>query len=227
MKSLFVTAVAVFCTCAASASAATLSSISPGQGTKLFTTEVKRDQNVNNNSQRGNDVFLRNGDVFVGPSFNVNWGASGTEYDWSLDYDGDQATLTFDGRSRMIDVMPDGNLNALQFFVRAEDLQRFASSTTSVFIDLVNGMATSESIVATNETKEMAFLADETITSVSGRVSFLFDVANGASGSPNSRFGFSTKALDIDVAPIPLPAGLPLLVAGLGGLALLRKRQAK
>ncbi|MEM6481618.1 MAG: VPLPA-CTERM sorting domain-containing protein, partial [Pseudomonadota bacterium] len=210
---------------ASSSNAATLSSITPGLGTKLFTTEVKRDQNVNNNAQRGDDVFLRNGDVFQGPSFNVNWGASGTEYDWSLDYDGENATFTFDGVSRMIDVMPDGNLNALQFFVQARDLTRFATSTTSVFVDLVNGMATSESIVATDETKEMAFLANETITSVSGRVSFLFEIADGATGSPNSRLGFSTKALD--VAPVPLPAGLPLLLAGLGGLALLRKRYSK
>lgn len=224
MKSSLFAAAAALLLFALPVSAATLSSIPTGQGTKLFTTEIKRDQNVNNNSQRGNDVFLRNGEGFSGPSFNVNWGASGTEYDWSLSYDGDQATLVFDGVSRMIDVMPDGNLNALQFFVQARDLNRFVTSTTSVFVDMVNDMAASELISATDGTADVAFLADETITSVSGRVSFLFDVADGATGSPNSRLGFSVKALD--VAPVPLPAGLPLLLAGLGGFALLRKRRS-
>lgn len=224
MKSSLYAAAAALTLFAVPATAATLSPIPIGQGTKLFTTEIKRDQNVNNSSQRGNDVFLRNAEGFSGPSFNVNWGASGTEYDWSLSYDGDEATLVFDGVSRMIDVMPDGNLNALQFFLQARDTTRFVTSTTSVIVDMVNNMMTSESISVTDGTTDVAFLADETITSVSGRVSFVFDVANGASGSPNSRLGFSIKALD--VTPVPLPAGLPLLLAGLGVFAFLRKRRS-
>lgn len=208
------------------ASAATLSSIATGQGSKLFTTEIKRDQNVDNGAQSGTDIFLRNGDGFSGPNFNFNWGDSGTEYGWSLSYDGDSATFVFGGRSLMIDVMPDGNLNGLQFFAQAKDMTRFDTSTTSVFVDMVNGMAASESIIATDGTSDVAFLADETIISVSGRVSFLFEVADGASGSPNSRLGFSLKALDVDVPAVPLPAGLPLLLAGLGGLAVLRRRSS-
>jgi choice-of-anchor C domain-containing protein len=38
-------------------------------------------------------------------------------------------------------------------------------------------------------------------------------------------YGPAVDAVSIEVAPIPLPAGLPLLAAGLGGLALLRRRR--
>ncbi|EPX82357.1 hypothetical protein Salmuc_04082 [Salipiger mucosus DSM 16094] len=34
-------------------------------------------------------------------------------------------------------------------------------------------------------------------------------------------------ALNVDVSPVPLPAGLPLLLAGLGGLVALRRRQSR
>lgn len=74
---------------------------------KVFTTEVKRDENVNSNSQRGHDVFLRNQEAFAGPSFNLDWGASGTAYDWLLSYGGDEATFTFAGRTLRLDVVPD------------------------------------------------------------------------------------------------------------------------
>ncbi|WP_425039343.1 VPLPA-CTERM sorting domain-containing protein [Primorskyibacter sp. S187A] len=37
--------------------------------------------------------------------------------------------------------------------------------------------------------------------------------------------GFTITSLDVTLAPIPLPAGLPLLLAGLGGLALMARRK--
>lgn len=36
--------------------------------------------------------------------------------------------------------------------------------------------------------------------------------------------GFSIDDISVNIAPVPVPAGLPLLLAGLGGLALLRRR---
>lgn len=36
-----------------------------------------------------------------------------------------------------------------------------------------------------------------------------------------------TDSASVTIAPIPVPAGLPLALAGLGGLALLRRRQSK
>jgi hypothetical protein len=40
-----------------------------------------------------------------------------------------------------------------------------------------------------------------------------------------SRFDVSVSATSM--SPVPLPAGLPLLLAGIGGMALLRRRQRK
>ena len=37
---------------------------------------------------------------------------------------------------------------------------------------------------------------------------------------------YTTADLTAATTPVPLPAGLPLLLAGLGGLALLRRRRA-
>lgn len=44
-------------------------------------------------------------------------------------------------------------------------------------------------------------------------------------GFGGTRGGYSFLLDDIAVAPVPVPAGLPLLVAALGGLAMLRRRR--
>lgn len=78
--------------------------------------------------------------------------------------------------------------------------------------------------------------AEKVVTGLSGNLlstatgdnslrSFVFDEA------PVSSFGIefdnvSGAVSSLQVAPIPLPAGLPLAVAGLGALALLRRRKA-
>ena len=56
--------------------------------------------------------------------------------------------------------------------------------------------------------------------------------ANGLTFTSIAEAGLSTFSLTFDLAgtapppsPVPLPAGLPLLLAGLGGLALLRRRK--
>ncbi|MEO0485716.1 MAG: VPLPA-CTERM sorting domain-containing protein [Pseudomonadota bacterium] len=219
---------------ASSAGAATLTLTDVGQGDKLFTTEFKRDQNVQNTGRRGHDVFLRNGAEFSGPSSNVSWGASGTAYDWALSYDGDIATLDFNGVKSTIDVDPDGTLNGLQFYLRATDTKRFTTSSSTLFVDTLNGIGVSETLSVTDGIDEVAFISSQPITSVSGQVLFSFDVNAGSRGSPNGQLAASIKGLSIPISadepglsPVPLPAGLPLLAAALGGLAILRRRQQR
>lgn len=43
---------------------------------------------------------------------------------------------------------------------------------------------------------------------------------------PDQTAGLNSYSFDVSAAPIPLPAGLPLLVAGLGAFAVMRKRAA-
>ncbi|MHA7870969.1 MAG: VPLPA-CTERM sorting domain-containing protein [Hyphococcus sp.] len=214
---------------AGTASAASLTEIGLGEGDKLFTTEIKRDENVENNGQRGSDVFLRNGEEFAGPNFNVDWNASGTVYDWTIEYDGDQATLTFDGFSPInIDVNPDGVFNAFQLFVRADDPNRLENASTTVTVDMVNGMALDMSLNAIGNEMgafDKAFTLSDlaAISSISGTIAFAFDVLQGATGSPNSRLAFNFKALS--VSEIPVPAALPLLLSGLAGLGFASRRR--
>jgi len=215
---------------ASAADAITLKAIDAGDAPKLFTTEVKRDQNVSGSeSPRGDDVFLRiAGDFSQTTSAGNRWGAAGTSYDWSLSYDGDLASLTVDGIGNVenVDIDPDGTWNAFKFFVKADDAARFETATTTVTLSAVNGTALGSNLVvsATDGGTEGTWsLSDNaTITSLSGTLVFDFDLLDGATGSPNSRLQFSVKAYE--VAPVPLPAGLPLMLAGVGAFAYLRRR---
>lgn len=206
-----------------SASAAVLTEVAPGTGADartLFTSEWKRDQNVHNPGRNGHDIFLRNGSGFGGPSIQQGWGASGAVYAWSLSYDGDQATLIFDGVSRTIDLAPDGVWNAVQFYMRANDFSRFETSTTTLRVSKVNDLAVSGfERAATDSAKDAIFaLADSSeIRSMSGTLAFDFVVKDGAKGSPNSRYRVSVAAREI--VPVPLPAALPLLILAIGGLS--------
>jgi hypothetical protein len=219
------------------AGAATLTSIAPGQGTEIFTTEFKRDENTLGNQQRGHDIFLRNAGEFAGESTTLDWAGSGRRYDWSIGYDGDVATLLFRaGRSEIIrqtlDVTPDGHWNAFQFFISARDRGNnplFTTASTSVTVTSVNGMATSTTAQATKGVDggvtDVAFwLGGEKIEQITGSMTFDFGTTD-ANGSPNSRLAVNVKALE--VAPVPVPAALPMLLAGLGGLAYVGRRRKR
>lgn len=234
MKKMTAAAVSalMFTMSAGAASAATLelTEILIGQGDKLFTTEIKRDENVNNNSQRGDDVFLRNNTQTTGESFNVDWDASGATYDWSLSYDGDDAFLTFGSFNPIsIDVSPDGSWNAFQLFVRADD-DRLVNEKTTVTVDSINGEALASSFSAAGDENgafDKAFTLSDLalIKAISGTLTFEFDVLPGVSGSPNSRFAFNLKALEVDAAVVPIPGAIPLLLSGLAGLGFAARRR--
>jgi hypothetical protein len=74
-------------------------------------------------------------------------------------------------------------------------------------------------------------LLDETLTSANGGAFALmgaqsFDVLVRAQDFASIELALDGEGFATSVAPVPLPAGLPLLAAGLGALALLRRRAA-
>ncbi len=195
---------------------------------KLFTTEVKFDKNVNNNSQRGHDVFLRNGSQFSGPSTNFAWPASGTTFNWSLSYDGNTASFVFGGLPALtLDVNPDGNWNAFRFDLKSSDTNRFDSATVAVSVTGVNGGAVTpvnlSASLSSNVVEDYQFMSFQSLDSLTGTMRFDYDPKDGATGSPNSRLRFNIKALSVLNPPtttdLPEPATLGLFVLGLGGLA--------
>jgi hypothetical protein len=198
----------------------------------LFTTEIKRDQNVQNAGRRGHDGFLNNGGNVA--SINHFWGPSNSVDTWSLGYDGDIATLMLDGRSASLNIGPDGVWNAMTFFLRADPAAQFTTSTTTVTVTHVNGVLLDTLLSMSVTLGQQSFAAFAlpnfgTITSIAGTVRFNFTLAPGASGSPNSRLGFGVSAMNVTpvppMPPVPLPAAAPPMLAGLVLLGLAARRR--
>jgi hypothetical protein len=228
---------AAFCAGACSAQAATLSQIDLADTTRylgasqLFSSEIKRDENVQDNGQRGQDAFLRNAEDSATPaSWNFDWGRTGSVYNWVLAYDGNIASLTLGGITRNLDITPDGTWNAVRFFLNASDASRFTTSTTDVSIETVNGAAIAPfARSSTDGIFDAAFALDNlaTITSLSGTIAFSFQTKAGATGSPNGRLAVNIKALDVVPTAVPVPAALPMLGGGIAALAMIARRKRR
>lgn len=214
----------------ASASVLTESTATILDEDKLFTTEVKMDQTVIGGAQSGHDIFVREGATFTGASTNKRW-TNGATYHWMLSYDGDVAMLDVGGTTVSYDVR-DGSWNALKLITRAQNRTHnskgslFDDAETSVTISEVNGTALASAWSQTSgldEYTETTLTFGGAITSVKGTLTFAWD-AGDWDKNPNSRMAFIVKGAEIDMAPVPLPAGAPLLVAGLGAFAAVRRR---
>lgn len=208
---------------------------------KIFTTELKRDRNVNKNGlggQRGHDMFLRTGDTFSGNSANISWGSSGTVYDWSLSYDGNVGQFVVGNQTLNLDIDPshDDFWNAMTIIVRSNDTRRFNDALVDVTIDTVNGMAAGGMTIfhaALGEYNEvqLAMNGGGIFQNLSGTMRFNYDVVANGKGSPNGRLAFIVKGLQIaglvpNTESVPAPPAAALLLVGLGVVAWSRRRKA-
>jgi hypothetical protein len=129
-----------------------------------------------------------------------------------------ELTLTFDNARPAF-----GSFLGFPFAIEQWDVRLLGSDSPGQSDDIFAGMADASS--------PQTF----TVTSASGGDVFATAIANStfsfgfaeSAGFPNA-FDLFSASLTINGTPaiIPLPAGLPLLLAGLGGLAFLRKRKA-
>lgn len=243
----------LLCTCAALAlapslaSAATLVSVTDPVGDKLFNVETKVDQTPIKGKSGGKDVFVRSGEHTGSDNDakDVTW-VNGQTYSWTLDYNSATGILDYtvsDGTNIVAafnDVLM-GDLGSVKLVAKAlnrEDTKKDrgfifdetnpTGTSASIAVTDANGMAQSVSIFddLTNAGETGVVFALDSgapITSLSGTFIFDWD-AGGWDKSPNGRLAFLVKGYEA-TAPVPLPASVLLLGAGIAGLGALRKRR--
>lgn len=163
-----------------------------------------------------------NGSTFPGAEEDVAW-VSGTSYAFSFAYDQLASEFTLDVGGTIIDAAAPSLAGANALFIRTRD------KNATNFIALTNlqlnghpvpntgALGGFSSAVEYVEVSGIDFTADWSLT---GDVTFTFTSGpDGARGSsPAAQFKLT------QVEPIPLPAAGWLLIAGVGGLAALRRR---
>jgi hypothetical protein len=198
----------------------------PEQST-LFTTQTRRNQNVQNSGQLGSDIDLLGASGTSLASKNFLWGASGTSYNWSLAFNGTNATLKV-GSNTITTAVGSGTWNVVSFFLRADDTSRFTTSTVTLSTLVANGELLTVPLVfsTTNSTlSSLNFALDgfSAITSLAGTMKFDFVRKTGATGSPADALSWGVKAQQ--VAPVPLPAAMPMSLVALGLLGWAARRR--
>lgn len=199
-----------------------------GGAQTIFSTYMKRDKNVQNSGQSGPDVFLYDQSGSSNRPINVDWAASGTTYNWGVSYDGSVATLTFGNTTRSMSVGQNMLWNAVKIYLGASD-KRFATATTAVTIDTVNGAVPTNplhlSVTNSTSTSAYALIRFDQMASLSGTLRYSFQAMAGAKGSPEGGLSFIMEAIQLAPTGVPVPAALPLLMAGLGALGVVRRRR--
>lgn len=209
------------------ASAALVEVDAPVVVNKLFTTEFKIDQNIDEDgrgSQRGHDIFLREGNNFSGASTNFNWGADfdyNETFDWSLSLsDTGETTLVFEGIT-LENTALEGTWNGLEFWINQSGREEMSNVLVTTTIDgqlfeLPQGDSKGGFTFAMEDFS--------TFTEISGTLNLSW-MADTAVSTPNGRIALSLKALELEPASVPAPATAMLSLLGFGFLAARRVKK--
>lgn len=184
----------------------------------LFGTEIRH----------GHDMALRDGSSATGQSAALSGSPSGTTHDWMLSYDGGIASLTFGGITRSLNLATGGTWSMVALVLRAADMQShmqgdmqgIGPASIILTIDRINGEVNTGAAEFTAYLGEynQVFLGLEdggSFESLSGTLTFLFEVAGDGSDSPGTLLTFLTEAYDADYplltnSNVPSPGGLLL-----------------
>lgn len=221
MKKLIANIFAISVLASASASAALVEVETPVVVNKLFTTEMKIDQNIKENgrgSQRGHDIFLREGNNDRGASKNFNWGADfdyNETFDWSLSLsETGQTTLVFEDIILQNTAL-EGTWNGLEFWINQSGRKQMSDILVSATIDgqlfeLPQG----------DDRGGFTFAMEDfsTFTGISGTFNLSW-TADSNVNSPNGNVALSLKALELEPASVPAPATAMVSLLGFGFLA--------
>lgn len=209
------------------ASAALVEVDAPVVVNKLFTTEFKIDQNIDEDgrgSQRGHDIFLREGNNSSGASTNFNWGADfdyNETFDWSLSLsDTGETTLVFEGIT-LENTALEGTWNGLEFWINQSGREEMSNVLVTTTIDgqlfeLPQGDSKGGFTFAMEDFS--------TFTEISGTLNLSW-MADTAVSTPNGRIALSLKALELEPASVPAPATAVLSLLGFGFLAARRVKK--
>lgn len=96
-----------------------------------------------------------------------------------------------------------------------------SNAGSATFTSFLNGLVV-ESFTASIANTALPLSNSARVDNVFGFTGSLFDQISIATGGSS---GASLDNLSFNIAPVPLPASLPLLLAGAGGLWLLRRRK--
>lgn len=193
----------------------------PGDWNKLFSTELRVDQNLPGAQQRGHDMFLRHGNTWAGDSRNINWldhdgnnnlSWHNSTFDWQLTREGTSTSFTV-GDYTLNHTSETGTWEGLGLWFNINDRHNMFENA---FIDLAitdwNGDALENQISyrAKQNTRTYFELFDDqhvALESVAGTVNFHWDLEHYFSGneSPASDFTVALKGLDYHAYQFSVP----------------------
>ncbi|WP_308916935.1 VPLPA-CTERM sorting domain-containing protein [Jannaschia sp. LMIT008] len=176
------------------------------------------------NNTGGQEVYVGSGNLGSPSNRNAaeyNWAPGSYDFSFTVDLANDVLTTTLPGLAPLTRAFTsDDAINAFRISV----VDRDANGEVWLSDLSVNGESLGDVTDANDEGFQTFFvtgLASASTYSVTGTLNL-----SGSFGNSQERSKLDIVAGATDLPPVPVPAALPLLLAGLGGIAALGRRKA-